>query len=153
MKHTKPDEDPQLDQPRLKTRKTSKDAEPSKGYKSKESKSISSKGTKSQLKSSGKSTQAEELVFEVADTRTCKSHVELEYNFEECNKAVTGRLDWNNPEGSLEDTTDPSSRIYTLWEANTKKRKYFYLKFKMCAALITLCAVLSFEAKDRRTLP
>ncbi|GJS44411.1 hypothetical protein Tco_0569454 [Tanacetum coccineum] len=37
---------------------------------------------------------------------------------------------------SLEDTTDPSSRIYTLWEANTKERKDFYLKFKMCAALI-----------------
>ncbi|GJR00220.1 hypothetical protein Tco_0523204 [Tanacetum coccineum] len=90
------DEDPPAGSDQgLKTRKTSKDAEPSKGYKSKESKSISSKGTKSQLKSSG----------------TCKSHVELEYNFEECNKAVTGRLDWNNPEGSLEDTTDPSSRI------------------------------------------
>ncbi|GJU50793.1 hypothetical protein Tco_1220348 [Tanacetum coccineum] len=159
MKHTKPDEDPQLDQPRLKTRKTSKDAEPSKGYKSKESKSISSKGTKSQLKSSGKSTQAEELVFETTSNLdqqncsskkppisfdelmstpidfsayvmhnlkidnltqdllvgptfnllkgTCKSHVELEYNFEEFYKAITDRLDWNNPERSLEDTTDP----------------------------------------------
>ncbi|GJV85050.1 ribonuclease H-like domain-containing protein [Tanacetum coccineum] len=31
--------------------------------------------------------------------RTCKSHVELEYNFEECYKALTDRLDWNNPEG------------------------------------------------------
>ncbi|GKD01925.1 hypothetical protein Tco_1172199, partial [Tanacetum coccineum] len=30
---------------------------------------------------------------------TCKSRVELEYNFEECYKALTGRLDWNNPEG------------------------------------------------------
>ncbi|GJZ75457.1 hypothetical protein Tco_0639922 [Tanacetum coccineum] len=30
---------------------------------------------------------------------TCKSHVELEYNIEECYKAVTDRLDWNNPEG------------------------------------------------------
>ncbi|GJW71530.1 hypothetical protein Tco_0128447 [Tanacetum coccineum] len=29
---------------------------------------------------------------------TCKSRVELEYNFEECYKALTGRLDWNNPE-------------------------------------------------------
>ncbi|GKB62524.1 hypothetical protein Tco_0918710 [Tanacetum coccineum] len=29
---------------------------------------------------------------------TCKSHVELEYNFEECYKALTDRLDWNNPE-------------------------------------------------------
>ncbi|GKB82316.1 hypothetical protein Tco_0949211 [Tanacetum coccineum] len=30
---------------------------------------------------------------------TCKSHVELKYNIEECYKAVTDRLDWNNPEG------------------------------------------------------
>nr|GEX78836.1 hypothetical protein [Tanacetum cinerariifolium] len=51
----------------LKKRKKSKDAEPSKGSKSKESKSSSSsKGTKPQPKSSGKSTQAEEPVFEAA---------------------------------------------------------------------------------------
>ncbi|GJR37338.1 hypothetical protein Tco_1213022 [Tanacetum coccineum] len=30
---------------------------------------------------------------------TYKSRVKLEYNFEECYKAVTDRLDWNNPEG------------------------------------------------------
>ncbi|GJZ32318.1 hypothetical protein Tco_0577754 [Tanacetum coccineum] len=30
---------------------------------------------------------------------TCKSRVKLEYNFEECYKALTDRLDWNNPEG------------------------------------------------------
>ncbi|GJY02780.1 hypothetical protein Tco_0360932 [Tanacetum coccineum] len=30
---------------------------------------------------------------------TCKSFVELEYHFEECYKAVTNQLDWNNPEG------------------------------------------------------
>nr|GEZ84944.1 hypothetical protein [Tanacetum cinerariifolium] len=30
---------------------------------------------------------------------TCKSFVELEYYFEECYKAVTDQLDWNNPEG------------------------------------------------------
>ncbi|GKA68153.1 hypothetical protein Tco_0768070 [Tanacetum coccineum] len=51
----------------LKRRKTSKDAEPSKGSKSKESKSSSSKGTKSQSESSGKSVQAEESMFEIAD--------------------------------------------------------------------------------------
>nr|GEV79233.1 hypothetical protein [Tanacetum cinerariifolium] len=54
----------------LKKRKTSKDAEPSKGLKLKESKSFSSsKGTKPQTKSSGKSTQAEEPVFEAVDTK------------------------------------------------------------------------------------
>ncbi|GJX78912.1 hypothetical protein Tco_0327061 [Tanacetum coccineum] len=135
----------------------------------------SSKGTKSQSKSSGKSVQAEEPMFEVPDIEmsqdqggdlgnkedqpivktgpkhdcrlaqtenppltfdelmstpidfsayvmknlkidnlpqeilvgpdfnllkgTYKSLVELEYNFEECYKVVTDRLDWNNPEG------------------------------------------------------
>ncbi|GJZ85353.1 hypothetical protein Tco_0650692 [Tanacetum coccineum] len=106
-----------------------KDAEPPKGSKSKESKTSSSTGTKSQPKSSGKSVQAVEPVFETADTEmpqdqrgdtndqsniratpmddrtcfqllkgTCKSFVELEYHFEECYKAVTDQLDWNNPE-------------------------------------------------------
>ncbi|GKB82329.1 hypothetical protein Tco_0949224, partial [Tanacetum coccineum] len=30
---------------------------------------------------------------------TCKSFVEIEYNFEECYKVLTNRIDWNNPEG------------------------------------------------------
>ncbi|GJV64793.1 hypothetical protein Tco_1475621 [Tanacetum coccineum] len=30
---------------------------------------------------------------------TCKSYVELEYNMEECFKALNDQLDWNNPEG------------------------------------------------------
>nr|GEW33943.1 hypothetical protein [Tanacetum cinerariifolium]GEW40959.1 hypothetical protein [Tanacetum cinerariifolium] len=51
----------------LKKRKTSKDVEPPKGSKSKESKTSSSKGTKSQPKSSGKSVQVEERVFETTD--------------------------------------------------------------------------------------
>ncbi|GJT15703.1 hypothetical protein Tco_0874409 [Tanacetum coccineum] len=93
---------------------TRKDAEPPKGSKSKESKTSSSRGTKSQPKSSGKSVQAEEPMFETADTKTpqdqggptfnllkgtCKSFVELEYHFEECYKAVMDQLNWNNPKG------------------------------------------------------
>ncbi|GJR76553.1 hypothetical protein Tco_0088918 [Tanacetum coccineum] len=64
------DEDPYARSDRgTKRRKSSKDAEPSKGSKSKESKSSSSsKGTRSQPKSSGKSTQAEEPEFEAAYT-------------------------------------------------------------------------------------
>ncbi|GJT00284.1 hypothetical protein Tco_0821453 [Tanacetum coccineum] len=31
---------------------------------------------------------------------TCKSCVELEYNMEECYRALFGELDWNNPEGN-----------------------------------------------------
>ncbi|GJU32332.1 hypothetical protein Tco_1175921 [Tanacetum coccineum] len=30
---------------------------------------------------------------------TCKSIIELEYNMEECLKALTDKLNWNNPEG------------------------------------------------------
>nr|GEW40141.1 hypothetical protein [Tanacetum cinerariifolium] len=53
-----------------KRKKTSKDAETSKGSKSNESKlSSSSKGTQSQHKSFGKSTQAEEPKFEAVDTK------------------------------------------------------------------------------------
>ncbi|GJT87396.1 hypothetical protein Tco_1069113 [Tanacetum coccineum] len=31
--------------------------------------------------------------------RFCKSYVELEYNMEECYKAMNDKLDWSNPEG------------------------------------------------------
>ncbi|GKB78863.1 hypothetical protein Tco_0945758 [Tanacetum coccineum] len=55
------DEDPSTGSDRgLKKRKISKDAEPTKGPKTKESKSGLSKGTKSQPKSSGKSVQSDE---------------------------------------------------------------------------------------------
>ncbi|GJW90018.1 hypothetical protein Tco_0167571 [Tanacetum coccineum] len=30
---------------------------------------------------------------------TCQSNIELEYNIEECYKALSNQLDWNNPEG------------------------------------------------------
>ncbi|GJY66459.1 hypothetical protein Tco_0468697 [Tanacetum coccineum] len=63
------DEDPSAGSDRgLKKRKTSKDAEPTKGPKAKESQFGSSKGDKSQSKSSGKSVQSEEPKFEVADS-------------------------------------------------------------------------------------
>ncbi|GJY94655.1 hypothetical protein Tco_0511016 [Tanacetum coccineum] len=52
----------------LKKRKTSKDAEPTTCQKKKDSMSGSSKGTKSQPKSSRKSVQSKEPVFEVADS-------------------------------------------------------------------------------------
>ncbi|GJT47714.1 hypothetical protein Tco_0973871 [Tanacetum coccineum] len=52
----------------LKKRKTSKDAKPTKGLKAKESQSSSSKGIKSQPKSSRKYVQLEEPKFKVADS-------------------------------------------------------------------------------------
>ncbi|GKA79405.1 hypothetical protein Tco_0786001 [Tanacetum coccineum] len=65
-KYKDKDEDPSAGSDRwLKKRKTSKDAEPTKGPKTKEPKSGSSKGTKSQSKSSRKSVHAEEPEFEV----------------------------------------------------------------------------------------
>ncbi|GKD30544.1 hypothetical protein Tco_1241322, partial [Tanacetum coccineum] len=162
--------------------KTSKDAELTKGPKAKESHSGSSKGTKCQSKSFGKSVQSEEPEFEVADSDmpqdqeenmdkddeepkektpqqgqnqswlmtlasstdklikafdelmgtpidfsafimnglkinnltqetllgpafrllkgTRSNYAELEYDFEECYKALSEKLDWENPEGS-----------------------------------------------------
>nr|GEX43401.1 hypothetical protein [Tanacetum cinerariifolium] len=63
------DEDPSTGSNRgLKKRKKSKVTKHQTCSKSKDSTSSSSKGTKSQPKSSGKSVQAEELVFETADT-------------------------------------------------------------------------------------
>ncbi|GKA84074.1 hypothetical protein Tco_0805669 [Tanacetum coccineum] len=38
------------------------------------------------------------LVYELLKG-TCTSNIELEYNMEECFKALTDKLDWNNPEG------------------------------------------------------
>ncbi|GKD97264.1 hypothetical protein Tco_1381161, partial [Tanacetum coccineum] len=115
----------------LKKRKLSKDAEPTTGLKKKDSRYGSSKGTKSQPKSSKKSVQSEELVFKVADSDIPKDQEgnlgdnedeprnetasrrpalkllkgthsnfnKLEYDFEECYKALSKKLDWENPEG------------------------------------------------------
>ncbi|GJY31292.1 hypothetical protein Tco_0414787 [Tanacetum coccineum] len=63
------DEDPSARSGRgLKKRKLSKDAEPTTDPKRKDSMSGSSESTKSQPKSSGKSVQSEEPVFEIADS-------------------------------------------------------------------------------------
>nr|GEU91253.1 uncharacterized mitochondrial protein AtMg00810-like [Tanacetum cinerariifolium] len=65
------DEDPPAGSDQgLKKHKMSKDVEPLKGSKSKDSSLISSKSTKSQPKSSSKSVQAEEPKFEVTDIET-----------------------------------------------------------------------------------
>ncbi|GJX19696.1 hypothetical protein Tco_0222373 [Tanacetum coccineum] len=76
----------------LKQRKTSKDIEPLAGSKSKDSKSSSSKGTKSHPKSSRKFVQAEEPVFKTADNK-------MQQVQGECYNAITDRLDWTNLEG------------------------------------------------------
>ncbi|GKE65895.1 hypothetical protein Tco_1520056 [Tanacetum coccineum] len=89
------DEDPSAGSDRgLKKRKTSKDAEPTKGLKAKESQSGSSKGTKSQLKSSGKFVQSEEPDFEVADSNMPQDQEENPGNDdEEPNGKVASKCD------------------------------------------------------------
>ncbi|GJX46551.1 hypothetical protein Tco_0271741 [Tanacetum coccineum] len=77
----------------LKKRKLSKDAEPTTGPKKKDSTSGSSKGTKSQPKSSGKPE------FKLLKG-TRSNFAELEYDFKECYKALSENLDWENPKGS-----------------------------------------------------
>nr|GEU52371.1 hypothetical protein [Tanacetum cinerariifolium] len=105
------DEDPSAGSNQvLKKRKTSKDAEASSSSKSKESKSSPSKGTKSQQKSSSKSAQAEESVFETADTemphnqRSNLGHSDDQPNvkaalkhdgFKKPERLPTPDLDWN----------------------------------------------------------
>nr|GEV42232.1 hypothetical protein [Tanacetum cinerariifolium] len=91
------DEDPSNGSERgTKRRKSSKDAELSKGLKSNESKSSSSsKGTQSQPKSSGKSTQAEEPEFEVVDTKIQRDQGnESGHIDEEPNTETAPKHDW-----------------------------------------------------------
>ncbi|GJW63088.1 hypothetical protein Tco_0114972 [Tanacetum coccineum] len=157
------DKDPSAGSDRgLKKRKTSKDTEPTKGSKAKESQPGLSKGDKSQSKSSGKFVQSEEPEFEVTDSDmpqdqeeylgkddkepkaksfdelmstpidffayimngleiknltqetllgpalrllkgTRSNYAELEYDLEECYKDLLEKLDWENPEGGIED--------------------------------------------------
>ncbi|GJW59625.1 hypothetical protein Tco_0108960 [Tanacetum coccineum] len=156
LKKRKPDDDIDEGPPTgpdqgLKMKKTCKETEPSKKAKS----TGTYKGTtKSQPKSTGKSAQAKETVFEAGDTQVTQdlredtnpewnegksvenkpiqkwfcdlskaekplktfndmmstpidfsafvmnrlSYVEFDYNMEECYKALTDQLDWNNPE-------------------------------------------------------
>ncbi|GJT06806.1 hypothetical protein Tco_0841268 [Tanacetum coccineum] len=57
--------------------------------------------------------------------RTYRSRVELEYHFKECYKAVTYRLDWNNPEGQEYpfDINKPLPKYMTS-TTKTKAAKY-----------------------------
>ncbi|GJT88852.1 hypothetical protein Tco_1070569 [Tanacetum coccineum] len=79
----------------LKRRKTSKDADPTTEPKKKDSTSSTSKGTKSQPRSSGKSVQSEEPVFEVADSDMPHDQEgNLGDNEDEPGKETVSRSDW-----------------------------------------------------------
>nr|GEY79172.1 hypothetical protein [Tanacetum cinerariifolium] len=146
----------------LKKRKITKDAEPTKGLKSKESKFGSSKGAQSQSKSSGNwlttlvanadkpSKTFDDLMSTPVDffafimnglkinnptlepllgpafkllkvTRT--NYAELEYDCEECYKALLEKLDWENPEG----IEDMAQNIWSLVKVAYDKRKLWVI--------------------------
>ncbi|GJV24089.1 hypothetical protein Tco_1376784 [Tanacetum coccineum] len=107
------DEDPSDGSDRgLKKRKTSKDAEPTKGPKTKESKSGSSKGTKSQSKSFGKSVHAEEPEFKVADSNMPQDQEEnLGNDDEEPMRKVASKRDWFTKPKQPQEPTYPNWNV------------------------------------------
>ncbi|GJX00254.1 hypothetical protein Tco_0184167 [Tanacetum coccineum] len=107
------DEDPSAGSDRgLKKRKLSKDAEPTTGPKKKDSTSGSSKGTKSQPKSSGKSVQSEEPVFEVADSDLPQDQEgNLGDNEDEPRNETASRRDWFKKPTPPQEPTDPDWNI------------------------------------------
>ncbi|GJT13615.1 hypothetical protein Tco_0860657 [Tanacetum coccineum] len=126
------DEDPSDGSDRgTKGRKSSKDAEPLKDSKSKESKSSSSsKGTQSQPKSLGKSTQAEEPEFKAADIETQldqrneSGHLDDQPGneaapkhdwFQKSDKPLTPNCAWNKSKSN--DSRPPKKWINTIAKA------------------------------------
>ncbi|GJR77643.1 hypothetical protein Tco_0090008 [Tanacetum coccineum] len=107
------DEDPSAGSDRgLKKRKLSKDAEPTLEPKKKDSTSGSSKGTKSQPKSTGKSVQLEEPVFEVADSDMPNDQEgNLGDNEDEPRKETTSRHDWFKKPTPPQEPTDPNWNV------------------------------------------
>ncbi|GKA31167.1 hypothetical protein Tco_0717472 [Tanacetum coccineum] len=133
------DDDPSAGSDRGTTRrKSSKDAEPSKGSKSKESKSSSSsKGNQSQPKSLGKSTQADEQELEAADTEMQRDHgnesghVDDQLDNEAApkhdwfltsDKPPTPDHDWNKSKSI--DSRSPQKWISTIVKARQPPRTY-----------------------------
>ncbi|GJY23464.1 hypothetical protein Tco_0397122 [Tanacetum coccineum] len=104
------DEDPSAGSDRgLKRRKTSKDVEPTIDPKKKYSTSGSSKGTKSQQRSSGKSVQSEEPVFEVADSDMPQDQEgDMGDNEDEPRKETSSRSDWFKKPTPVQELTDPN---------------------------------------------
>ncbi|GJY87700.1 hypothetical protein Tco_0502328 [Tanacetum coccineum] len=107
------DEDPSVRLDRgLKKRKTSNDAELTKGPKAKESQSGSSKGTKSQPKYYGKSIQKEEPEFEVADSDMLQDQERnLGNDDEEPTRKVESKRDWFTKPKQPQEPTDPDWNV------------------------------------------
>ncbi|GJU74877.1 hypothetical protein Tco_1266282, partial [Tanacetum coccineum] len=133
------DEDPSDGSDRgLKKRKTSKDAESAKGPKAKESQSGSSKGDKSQLKSSRKYVQSVEPEFEVADSDMPQDQEEnLGNDDEEPKEKAASKHDWFTKPIKPQEPTDPDWNVgKTLQQGQSqitqvkvmKKHGYGYLE-------------------------
>ncbi|GJU43601.1 hypothetical protein Tco_1200867 [Tanacetum coccineum] len=107
------DEDPSAGSNRgLKRRKTSKDADPTTKPKKKDSMSGTSKGTKSKPRSSGKSVQSEEPVFEVADSDMPHDQEgNLGDNEDEPRKETTSRSDWFKKPTPTQEPTNPDWNV------------------------------------------
>nr|GEW19054.1 hypothetical protein [Tanacetum cinerariifolium] len=95
----------------LQKRKTSKDTEPTKGPKAKESQSSSSKGDKSKSKSSGKSVQSEEPEFEVVDSDMPHDQEENLDNDDEPKEKVASKSDWFTKPTQPQEPNDPNWNI------------------------------------------
>ncbi|GJT13535.1 hypothetical protein Tco_0860577 [Tanacetum coccineum] len=106
------DKDPSVGSYRgLKKRKTSKDAEPTKGPNAKESKSGSSKGTKSQPKSFGKSIQSEEPEFEVTYLDMPQDQEGNLGNDDEPIKETVSKRYWFTKPTQSQEPTDPDWNV------------------------------------------
>ncbi|GKA28756.1 hypothetical protein Tco_0715001 [Tanacetum coccineum] len=106
------DKDPSVGSDRgLKKRKTSKDAEPTKGPNAKESKSGSSKGTKSQPKSFGKSIQSEEPEFEVTYLDMPQDQEGNLGNDDEPIKETVSKRYWFTKPTQSQEPTDPDWNV------------------------------------------
>ncbi|GJR32283.1 hypothetical protein Tco_1108515 [Tanacetum coccineum] len=91
---------------------TSKDAEPTSGPKNKDSTSGSSKGTKSQPKSYGKTVHSDEPVFEVADSGMPQDQEgNLGDNIDEPRKETISRRDWFKKPTPPQEPTNPDWNI------------------------------------------
>nr|GEY81119.1 hypothetical protein [Tanacetum cinerariifolium] len=73
---------------------------------------------------------------------TCRSYIKLEYNMEECYKALTDQLDWNNPEGDRYpfDLSKPN-RLFNL-----KGEDIVHLAAALC--MFTRHSVIQKRMKD-----
>ncbi|GJR39078.1 hypothetical protein Tco_1214762 [Tanacetum coccineum] len=107
------DEDPSAGSDRgLKRRKIKKDTEPTTDPKKKDSIPGSSKGTNSQSRSSRKSVQSEEPVFEVADSDMPQDQEgDMGDNEDEPRKETASRSDWFKKPTPVQEPTDPDWHV------------------------------------------